>query len=74
MAGDPGLSHAISSVERDISEILQSGQYYFTNEIAGQLNSITNAMRHMRLDNNFLKTSQAWDNAFDTQNSTRGNI
>uniref|UniRef100_A0A0B6Y2D4 Uncharacterized protein n=1 Tax=Arion vulgaris TaxID=1028688 RepID=A0A0B6Y2D4_9EUPU len=54
------LHQAINSVRCDIQEVLQSGNYYVTEEIAREMSVINNSLEHLSLDNIFLTTSNNW--------------
>lgn len=54
------LQNCIKTIKGDIVDILQSGNYYVTEEIARELFGINNALEHMALDTTFLSTSQEW--------------
>jgi len=54
------LRNALCAVKSDIQEVLQSGNYYVTEEIARELSQINNALDHLALDSTFLSTSEEW--------------
>ncbi|XP_060077353.1 uncharacterized protein LOC132556914 [Ylistrum balloti] len=60
MRTHPALQTGSSSLDKEIREIIESGQYYYTAEIATELNNISNALDHILLDSNFLTTSPDW--------------
>ncbi|CAL1545809.1 unnamed protein product [Lymnaea stagnalis] len=49
-----------TAVRNEIREILQSGNFYVTEEIAREMSVINNALEHLSLDDTFLTTSQNW--------------
>ena len=55
------LKSKIRILEEDIKEILQSGNYYCTEEIAREFTEIKNSIEHLKLDSTFL-TSDEWQN------------
>lgn len=54
------LRGAIGSLRADIQDVLSSGNFYVTEEIARELAAISNAADHLGLDSTFLATSQQW--------------
>ncbi|GFO27240.1 hypothetical protein PoB_005374500 [Plakobranchus ocellatus] len=56
------LIHATKSARSEIQDILMSGNYYITEEIARELSVINNALEHLSLDGTFLSTSADWQN------------
>ncbi|GFR61323.1 beta propeller repeat TECPR [Elysia marginata] len=54
------LIHATKSARGEIQDILMSGNYYVTEEIARELSAINNALEHLSLDGTFLSTSADW--------------
>jgi len=54
------LRSAVAAVKGDIQDVLQSGNFYVTEEIARELSQINNALEHIALDNTFLSTSEDW--------------
>lgn len=60
------LKNTIRSVEADIADILQSGNYYCTEEIARELTAIKNGLDHLSLDGTLLQ-SEEWKGSFDPQ-------
>jgi len=54
------LRNAVCAVKADIQDVLQSGQFYVTEEIARELSQINNALDHLALDSTFLSTSEEW--------------
>ncbi|XP_005108686.1 uncharacterized protein LOC101862217 [Aplysia californica] len=54
------VRNAVSAVRGDIQDVLQSGNFYVTEEIARELSVINNALEHIALDDTFLSTSQDW--------------
>ncbi|ESO84905.1 hypothetical protein LOTGIDRAFT_235976 [Lottia gigantea] len=59
------VTSEINTVKSDIKDILQSGNYYCTEEIANELTKINNGLDHINLDDNILTTSRTWQNNFD---------
>lgn len=66
MRTHPALQAGSMNLDREIREIIESGEYYYTPEIATELNNIGNALDHIMLDSNFLTTSPEWGSRFDT--------
>ncbi|XP_076467264.1 uncharacterized protein LOC143298314 [Babylonia areolata] len=62
------LKSTIDTVEADIRDILQSGDYYCTEEIARELNAINNGLEHLRLDSTLLG-SEDWQKTFNPRNT-----
>jgi len=54
------LRSGVAAVKGDITDILQSGNYYVTEEIGRELSGLNNALEHLALDNTFLSTSKEW--------------
>lgn len=73
MKTDPALGSAVTSLERDIHEIVETGQYYTTPEIVNELSNVNNALHHLRLDSNLLTTSTSWNNEWDPSLTTGAN-
>lgn len=65
MRTHPALQSGAFSLEKEIKDIVESGQYYYTAEIATELYNISNAVDHIKLDSNFLTTSPDWGNKLD---------
>ncbi|KAL8593750.1 hypothetical protein ACOMHN_032356 [Nucella lapillus] len=66
------LKSAVCTIEADIADILQTGNYYCTEEIARELTAIKNGMDHLTLDGTLLG-SEEWKGSFDPQ-STMENL
>ena len=49
-----------------IHDTLNSGNYHVEPDVGRQLVQIKSGIDHMRLDNNFLDSSQYWGNKFNT--------
>ncbi|XP_033741158.1 uncharacterized protein LOC117327984 [Pecten maximus] len=65
MRTHPALQTGSYSLDKEIKDIIESGQYYYTSEIATELNNINNALNHILLDSNFLTTSPDWGSKLD---------
>ncbi|XP_076444468.1 uncharacterized protein LOC143282679 [Babylonia areolata] len=63
------LKNTVRTVEADIADILQSGNFYCTEEIARELTSIKNGLDHLRLDGTLLG-SEEWKGTFDPQSTS----
>lgn len=59
------LKSVINTVKSDIAEILQSGNFYCTEEIARELSLINNGLEHLRLDGALL-SSNDWQKSFNS--------
>ncbi|CAG5132272.1 unnamed protein product [Candidula unifasciata] len=57
---DGSLHNSIATVRCGIQDILQSGNYYVTEEIAREMSVINHVLEHLSLDNTFLATSKEW--------------
>nr|XP_022293125.1 uncharacterized protein LOC111103860 isoform X1 [Crassostrea virginica] len=66
---DPGLISTANSVQAEIRDLMQSGQYYCTNELANELTRINNAVDHLKLDGNIMSTSDSFKRFYDPRNS-----
>lgn len=66
---DPGLISTANSVQSEIQDLMQSGQYYCTNELANELTRINNAVDHLKLDGNIMSTSDSFKRFYDPRNS-----
>lgn len=66
---DPGLISTANSVKSEIQDLMQSGQYYCTNELANELTRINNAVDHLKLDGNIMSTSDSFKRFYDPRNS-----
>ena len=62
------LRSSIRTIEADIADILQSGNYYCTEEIARELTAINNGLEHLNLDGTLL-SSDEWQGSFDPRNT-----
>ena len=58
------LRSSIKTVEADIQDILTSGNYYCTEEIARELTAIQNNLDHLNLDGTLL-SSKEWQASFN---------
>jgi hypothetical protein len=58
----------IKTVECDVKDILESGNYYCTEEIARELTAIQNNLDHLKLDGTLL-TSNDWQQAFNPRDT-----
>lgn len=58
------LRSTVRTVEADIEDILQSGNYYCTEEIARELTAIRNGLEHLNLDGTLLSSNE-WQGSFD---------
>ena len=58
------LRSTIRTIEADIEDILRSGNYYCTEEIARELTAIRNGLEHLNLDGTLL-SSKEWQGAFN---------
>ncbi|BFZ10247.1 hypothetical protein BsWGS_13285 [Bradybaena similaris] len=54
------MHNSIVAARCGIQDVLQSGKYYVTEEIAKEMSVINNALEHLSLDNTFLATSKEW--------------
>ncbi|OWF51674.1 uncharacterized protein LOC110448810 isoform X2 [Mizuhopecten yessoensis] len=70
MRTHPALQSGSFMLDREIREIIESGQYYYTAEIATELNNISNALEHILLDSNFLTTSPDWGRNLDHEEAS----
>ncbi|KAK6171268.1 hypothetical protein SNE40_019493 [Patella caerulea] len=70
------IASEIKTVKSDIKDILQSGKYYCTEEIARELTKLDNGLDHLNFDNNLLTTSRTWQNNFDPNHTAayRNNV
>ena len=68
---DPGLSRMANNVRKDIGDIIGSGSYYVTNEIANELTNISNAIDHLHLDRSILSSTDSF-NPRQTGNENNG--
>lgn len=66
---DPGLISTANSVQSEIQDLMQSGQYYCTNELANELTRINNAVDHLKLDGNIMSTSDSFKRFYDPRNN-----
>ena len=57
---------ASDPVRSGIHDTLDSGNYHVEADVGRQLVQIKSGIDHMRLDNNFLDSSQYWGNRFNT--------
>lgn len=57
------LKGTAQTVKADIAEILGSGNFYCTEEIARELSAINNGLEHLKLDNTLLN-SEEWKTSF----------
>ena len=62
------LKGTVRSVEADIADILQSGNYYCTEEIARELTAIKNGLDHLKLDGTLLGSNE-WSGSFDPRST-----
>lgn len=62
------LRSTITTVEADIRDILTSGNYYCTEEIARELTAIQNNLDHLKLDGTLL-ASNDWQRSFDPRDT-----
>ena len=60
------LVQDIKSLQTNFNEILTSGHHYFTNEIAGHVKHINNALDNIKLDVDFQRGSKNWTKQFDS--------
>lgn len=58
------LRSTIKTVEADVKDILTSGDYYCTEEIARELTGIQNNLDHLKLDGTLLSSNE-WQGSFD---------
>lgn len=62
------LRSTIKTVEADVNDILTSGNFYCTEEIARELTAIQNNLNHLKLDGTLL-SSDEWQGVFDPRSS-----
>lgn len=60
------LASSVDMVKRDINEICQSGNYYVTEELGNEFNTIANGLDHLKLDGYLMNTSTDWQKGFDS--------
>lgn len=59
------LSSTVDTIKRDINEICQSGNFYVTEEIGNEFNTIASGLDHLKLDGYLMNTSTDWQRGFD---------
>lgn len=62
------LRSSVNTVKADIADILNSGTYYCTEEIARELSAINNGLEHLKLDNTLLE-SKEWQSSFSPEST-----
>jgi len=60
------LSGTINAIKKDIEDICQSGNYYVTEEIGNEFNTLANGLDHLKLDGNLMSSSSDWQKGFDS--------
>jgi hypothetical protein len=69
-----GLTLLANTFKDSVSDLLYSGNYLITEEIASEVRSIEKCVDKIKLDNNFLDSSQLWSQeAKRYQNEQKGN-
>ncbi|KAK3578453.1 hypothetical protein CHS0354_037437, partial [Potamilus streckersoni] len=61
------LRSTVDTLKRDIHEILTSGKFYVTGEIAQEMESINNGLDHLKLDMKLMTTAKDWKTGIDPQ-------
>lgn len=64
------LSSTVNTIKKDINEICQSGNFYVTEELGNEFNTIANGLDHLNLDGYLLNTSTDWQKGFDSAQVT----
>ncbi|WAR07084.1 hypothetical protein MAR_017042 [Mya arenaria] len=64
------LSSTVNAIKRDIEQICQSGNYYVTEELGNEFNTIANGLDHLKLDGNLITSSSDWQKGFDSAQIT----
>ncbi|KAK7503275.1 hypothetical protein BaRGS_00005540 [Batillaria attramentaria] len=63
------LQSGVNTVKADIAEILGSGNFYCTEEIARELSAIDNGLEHLKLDKTLLD-SKEWQESFSPESTS----
>ncbi|XP_013380102.1 uncharacterized protein LOC106151404 [Lingula anatina] len=59
------LLGSVHTLKHDVNDVLRSGQYYVTDELARKAYDIDNSLNHLKFDQNLLATSKEWKQGFD---------
>ena len=59
------LDHTASTLQHQVGDLMNSGQYYVTPEICRELKHINNGVDYIKLDQNFVNTSREFATKFD---------
>ena len=54
-------------VQRDLGQVMHSGDYYVTPEVCREMKHVNSGIDHIRLDHDFLRSSREWGNKWNPE-------